>query len=261
MDAIVIAGGTPQPSDKLFSYSNGKPKAMIPIGDRPMIVWVLQAFSLANGVDDLIVVGIDDENDQQSLQREVNQQLTFLPNTGGLVSNGLAGLEHVYQKHGSHVNVIGCSSDIPHMQAHMIDDLIKLCQPLDRILYYAAITPDLMESAYPNAKRTYANFSDQPLAGCDIFVSTTKLLETNRDLWRKVVNARKNPLAMAWTIGFKTLFKLAIGRLSVQDATALAGRLLEADQPIGVVYPPYAQLAMDGDKPHQIDILREKIAK
>ncbi len=254
----MIAGGIPAKENPLFEYSQGKPKAMIDIKGEPMIVWVLQALSAATYIDDLIVVGIDQAKDQDCITQSLDptQSIHFLPNHGGLVSNGLAGLEFVYKKYGEHRPVIGCSSDIPHMQPHMVDDLIDRCRPFERILYYAAVTPEQMENQYPQASRTYANFADQKLAGCDIFVSTTRMLNTNRGLWRKVINARKNPLAMAWTVGFVPLIKLATGRLSVDDAAKLAGRLLEDDRPIGIVYPPFAQLAMDGDKPHQIDILR-----
>lgn len=259
MDAIVIAGGIPEPESKLFPYTLGKPKAMIEIGDKPMIAWVLLALSAAKVVDELIVVGLDDLGDQQLIQQIIEQPLTFLPNHGSLVANGLAGLDHVYTQHGRHVNVIGCSSDIPHMRAPMIEELVTLCQPMDRILYYAAVTPDQMKQAYPNAQRTFANFAGQPLAGCDIFVSTTKMLDTDKELWHRVINARKNPLAMAWTVGFRHLIKLALGRMSVEDAASLAGRLLGSNQPIGIVYPAHAQLAMDADKPHQVDILRETL--
>ena len=257
MDAIVIAGGTPKPTDPLYVYSQGKPKAMIDIKGRPMIVWVLEALHKAKSIDGLIVVAIDNPADQAMIQAEVDKPIKFLLDAGGLVSNGLKGLDHVYKTHQKHVPVIGCSSDIPHIQPHMVDDLVDRCRPFDRILYYGAVTPEVMGQAYPDAKRTFANLAGEQLAGADIFVSSTRLLETNEALWNKVINARKNPLAMAWAVGLWPLFKLATGRMTVDDAAALAGRLLEDDRPIGVVYTPFAELAMDGDKPHQIDILRQ----
>ncbi len=258
MDAIVIAGGIPSEKSPLYKYSQGKPKAMIDINGKPMIAGVLEALNGANGVDKLIVVGLENKEDQTLISQSLkpSHPISFLPDHGGLVANGLAGLQHVYEQHGRHVEVIGCSSDIPHMEDHMVDGLIDLCRPFERILYYAAVTPEQMDAVYPDANRTFANFAGQKLAGCDIFISTTRLLDTDREMWRKMINARKNPLAMAWAVGFGSLIKLAIGRMTIDDAAALAGRMLEADRPIGVVYPGFPQLAMDGDKPHQIEILR-----
>ena len=37
MDVILTAGGTPTPEEPLYAYCNDLPKAMIPIGDKPMI--------------------------------------------------------------------------------------------------------------------------------------------------------------------------------------------------------------------------------
>jgi NDP-sugar pyrophosphorylase family protein len=37
MDAIITAGGIPQPGDPLYVYSNGDSKALIDIAGKPMI--------------------------------------------------------------------------------------------------------------------------------------------------------------------------------------------------------------------------------
>ena len=43
MDAIVIAGGIPQPEEPLYEYTQGIPKAMLNIAGKPMVQWVLDA--------------------------------------------------------------------------------------------------------------------------------------------------------------------------------------------------------------------------
>ena len=43
MDAIVIAGGIPQPEDPLYTYSHGDSKALIDVAGKPMVQWVLDA--------------------------------------------------------------------------------------------------------------------------------------------------------------------------------------------------------------------------
>ena len=42
MDCIVLAGGIPRPEDPLFPHTQGKPKALIRIGQAAMIEYVLQ---------------------------------------------------------------------------------------------------------------------------------------------------------------------------------------------------------------------------
>ena len=58
MDAIVTAGGIPQPGDPLYSYSHGNSKALIDIAGKPMIQWVLDALGDAKHVDNVIVMGL-----------------------------------------------------------------------------------------------------------------------------------------------------------------------------------------------------------
>ena len=43
MDAVVLAGGIPQPNEPLYSYSHGEAKALIDMAGKPMIQWVLDA--------------------------------------------------------------------------------------------------------------------------------------------------------------------------------------------------------------------------
>ena len=43
MDAIVTAGGIPQPGEPLYEYTLGASKAMLDVVGKPMIQWVLDA--------------------------------------------------------------------------------------------------------------------------------------------------------------------------------------------------------------------------
>ena len=54
MDAIVIAGGNPQPQESLYAYSRGNPKALIDIAGKPMVQWVLDALGGAQSVDRVV---------------------------------------------------------------------------------------------------------------------------------------------------------------------------------------------------------------
>ena len=51
MDAVIIAGGIPQPQDPLYAYSKGDAKALIDIAGKPMVQWVLDALGEAKTID------------------------------------------------------------------------------------------------------------------------------------------------------------------------------------------------------------------
>lgn len=257
MDAIVLAGGIPQPGEPLYPITQGRPKAMIPMGGEPMIGRVINALRHAKQIDHIIVVGLDDPADREALQPFPVD--AFLDNQGSLVANGMAGLRWLAHHRPETEVIVGCSSDIPHLRGHMVDHLLELCHPFDRLLYYPAITRALLEQRYPAANRTYAVFKGGvQLAGADIFVMQTAFLNTDHTLWEELTQARKSPWQLARVVGWATLFKLIFKRLSVDEAAAVGGRILGSDRPLGVVLPPFPELAMDADKPHQVKILQEK---
>ena len=45
MNAIVTAGGIPQPGEPLYEVTQGGPKALLDIAGKPMVQWVLDALS------------------------------------------------------------------------------------------------------------------------------------------------------------------------------------------------------------------------
>jgi hypothetical protein len=55
------------------------------------------------------------------------------------------------------------------------------------------------------------------------------------------------------------LLKFLFRRVSLADIETTAERLI--NQPAKVVLSPYAELAMDADKPQQVDLLREDLRR
>ena len=58
MDAVVTAGGIPQPDELLYPYTLGKPKALLEICGKPMVQWVLNALGGAKRVENVILIGL-----------------------------------------------------------------------------------------------------------------------------------------------------------------------------------------------------------
>ncbi|MEM7799155.1 MAG: nucleotidyltransferase family protein [Chloroflexota bacterium] len=254
MIGIVAAGGIPSPDHSLYAYTQGMPKAMIEINGRPMVESVVDALLDSQRIKEVIVVGLP--QDLGGLLNTLSAPI-LLPDEGSLVANAAAGLRWVRENRPEVSTVIGCSSDIPHLSGKMVDHLIAACRPYDRILYYTFVSKDQIEERYPGAKRTYVYFSDREMvAPGDIFLSQVKILDTDMALWDKLTGARKYPLQVARIIGFQTLIKFALRRLTLDEAATIGGRLLGSDLPVGIYDSPYAEMAMDGDKPAQIELLR-----
>ncbi len=98
------------------------------------------------------------------------------------------------------------------------------------------------------------------ICGGDMNVGRLKLiLNDDTDLWEKITNSRKSPLKQAALIGFGTAFKLLTGQLSLQQAeTNIMARLKIKGK---AIVCPYAEVGMDVDKPHQLEIMRADLKK
>ena len=116
MDAIIIAGGIPQPDDPLYAYSNGDAKAMIDVAGKPMIQWVLDALGGARQVDNVILIGVSPKT-----SLTCTKPLHYVSNQGRMLANIISGINKALELNNMTKYVLVVSSDIPALKPHMVD--------------------------------------------------------------------------------------------------------------------------------------------
>jgi hypothetical protein len=123
--------------------------------------------------------------------------------------------------------------------------------------YYNLITREVMEARYPGANRSFVKLKDAEVCGGDLNVVRVAAAYGNDELWERLISARKNVFKQAALFGFSTLLLMLIRRLSLEDAVP------RVEKQLGIkgraVLCPYAELAMDVDKPHQFEILHKDL--
>jgi GTP:adenosylcobinamide-phosphate guanylyltransferase len=253
MDAIVTAGGIPQPGESLYEFTQGGPKALLDVAGKPMIQWVLDALSGAPSVDRVVIIGLPEESNLVCSKR-----VTFVPNQGGMLENVRAGMQKVLDLNPQAHHVLTVSSDIPAVTSEMVTWMVETVSASDHDIYYCVITRQVMEARYPNSKRSYTRLKDAEVCGGDMNVVRALTAATNEALWEKIVAARKNVLKQASLIGYDTLLMLVFRRLTIQQAEKIASQRLDISGK--VVLCPYAEIGMDVDKPHQLEIVRADLA-
>jgi len=254
MYAIVTAGGIPKPEDPLYEYTQGQSKALLEIAGKPMVQWVLDAVGASEKIEKVVIVGLDPESGVSC-----QKPLTYIPNQGSMLDNVRASIDKVVELNPDADLILMVSSDIPALTTEMVDWSIKTALETEDDLYYNLITKEVMEARYPGSNRSYIKFSDAEICGGDMNLARASVASGNDDLWERLISARKNPFKQAALFGYSTLFLLLTRRLSIHDA---APRI---SKQIGIrgraVFCPYAELAMDVDKPHQFEILRADLEK
>jgi len=253
MDAIVIAGGIPKPEDPLYEFTQGEPKALLDIAGKPMIQWVLDAISGSATVDRVVLVSLSEETGL-----ECSKPITYLADQGGLLENVRGGIEKVVEINPQAIKVLTVSSDIPTIKAEMIDWMVNENSDTDLDLYYTVIRREVMEARFPESNRSYTLLKDAELCGGDLNMIRSSTVHANVELWDRIVAARKNVFKQAALLGYGNLLLLLSRQLT------LAGAIKRVTEKMDItgkaVISPYAELGMDVDKPHQLEIVRTELA-
>jgi len=253
VDAIVTAGGIPDEKDLLYPLTRGGPKALLPIGGKPMIQWVLDALSDAKCIERVVVVGLSEESGLSC-----TKPLSFLPNQGSMLANIFAGAQKILTDNPSAGVLFSISSDIPALTAGMVDWMAGEVGAGEFDVYYNFITRDAMESRFPGSKRTYTRFKDIEVCGGDLTAFRSAMLTTDDGVWQELINSRKNVLKQAAVIGYGTLLLLLLRQLTIEDAVARVSKRLELRA--RAVRCPYPEIGMDVDKPAQLALLENDLA-
>ncbi|WKZ37576.1 MAG: NTP transferase domain-containing protein [Anaerolineales bacterium] len=254
MNAIVTAGGIPQPGDPLYAYSNGDSKALIDVAGKPMVQWILDALGDANLVDQVIVIGLTPKSGLTC-----KKPLHYISNQGRMLANIVAGVNKSLELKPKGEYVLVASSDTPALKSDMVDWLVKTTMQTKDDLYYGVCPREVMEARFPTSNRTYTRLKDMELCGADINVTHVRMVTDHLDTWEQLIGNRKSPLRQAMVVGLDTFFQLATRQFTLQ------GLVERASERIGIkaraIIWERAEPCMDVDKPHQLELMREDLAR
>lgn len=253
MDVIVMAGGVPKPDDPLYEYTQGQPKALLDIAGKPMVQWVLDAIAEAESIDQVVLISLSEESGL-----EFTKPITYVPDQGGLLQNVRAGIEKVVELNPDVRQVLTASSDIPAINAEMVDWLVSQVGDTDLDLYYTVIPREVMEARFPTSNRSYIRLKDAELCGGDLNMIRASTVNTDDELWDRIIAARKSVFKQAALMGYGNLFLLLSRQLTLGGAVKRVTKKMDVTGQ--AVFSPYAELGMDVDKPHQFEILQSDLS-
>lgn len=254
MDALLTAGGIPQPDELLYPYTQGKPKAMLDILGKPMIQWVLDALSGSRSVENVVLIGLTEDSGVTC-----KKPLTFIPNRITMIENILGGIHKVLEINPAATRVLLVSSDIPGINSEIVDWVIENSLSADVDLCYNVVTRQVIEARFPGSRRTFTRLKGIELCGGDMHVIHTSVASMNPQVWERLIASRKNPVKQAAIIGFDTLLLMLLRRITIDSAVERVTARL--DMTGKAIICPYAEIAMDVDKPGQLELMRANLAQ
>jgi molybdopterin-guanine dinucleotide biosynthesis protein A len=247
--AVILAGGEPDKADPLLEYAQARRKPLIKIAGKEMIRYVVEAIAGSSRIGRIFIVGLSPEDGV-----DFTAPVEYVEAAGGMLDNLVAGIEQVIKVDPDVERVVTSSSDIPLLTTEMVDYFVDICLETDHDLYYAIVEKSTMEARFPEARRSFVPLREGSFAGGDINMATVSAIQANLPLASQISESRKNVWQQVRLLGVGTLFKFAFRRLTIADAERVASRALGC--PGRAVITSYPEMAMDVDKPHQLDIVR-----
>lgn len=254
MIAIVTAGGEIEPNQPLYKVARGGLKSMINIAGKPMVQWTLDALGRSESITRVIVVGLPPETDLVCAH-----PLTLLSNTGDMINNIRAGAAEGRRLDADETHAIVATSDIPALRPETVDWLSCQFTELDQDIYYTLVERTMMETAFPGAQRSYTHLKDIQVCGGHIHCFRLGIALDENPLWKRLSDARKSPFRQASILGYDATLFMMLRQLSLKAAEAAVCKRLGVNGK--AVLCPYPEVGMDVDRPAQLDIMREYLAR
>jgi len=250
-DAVILAGGESSSElKKIAPYDN---EALILIGKYPMIYYVYQALAASPMIGKIVISG-PVEALCNIFSREEN---LYFVNGGSNAVESFAAAVKLLQEKGISEQVLILPTDIPFITREAIEDFITRCAQMGADFCYPVTSKEVNEAKFPGVSRTYVRLREGTFTGGNLFLIRSDVIEKGLDLAEKLVERRKNPLAMAKLFGPGLLFKYLLGRLTIPavehrfyQMTGIKGRALISD---------YAEIGVDVDKPSDLLLAQEHL--
>ena len=241
--AVVLAADRTS-NDPVAQAAKVPCKALAPVGNRPMVLRVLDALAESTPIDACILIGPPSEIVEREpllKKRLAVPGLLWLPPHATPSTSAAAAFACIPAA----TPVLLTTADHALLRPEMVeyfcrDALTTGCDVVAALASYAQIV-----ASYPGMRRTRTRFSEGDFCGCNLFAFLTPEGRAVADLWRRVENERKRPVKMLSELGWLVVLRYLLGRLSLKEALRRISQRMGVR--VGVVLLPFPEAAVDVD--------------
>jgi GTP:adenosylcobinamide-phosphate guanylyltransferase len=241
--AVILAADR-TPDDPVARAAKVCCKALTPVAGRAMVLRVLDALAESEAIGRPLLCGPPREAfDQNAALRNAvdSGRVEWLANEPTPSTSAGAALDKIPESR----PVLITTADHALLNHRIVDHFCGEAQASGHDLLVALAPRDLVESAFPEAKRTVLRFRDGAYCTCNLFVFMTPRARAAARFWRQVESRRKRPWRVMSLLGWAAVLRYLFGRLTLDSALKQVSRQMKLD--VGVVLMPYAEAAVDVD--------------
>jgi len=253
INVLILAGGKTKISLRKFSGKENKALIEIMFQSKPMIFQIIEGFKKAKYIDRIIVAG------PEEVQRLVKDSVDLTIPEGQTIMFTLKSGIQLLQKDPL---ILISTCDIPLITEKHIDYFITECYKYpDFDLYYPIIDKEVYQKSYPSPdlRRVYANLLEGSFTGGNISLINPQIITNFEETINQFIYFRKHPLKMARLLGPQITLKYLRRYLSVRDLEKKFSELFAGFKGKAIPSPP--EIALDIDKPMQLEKIREMITE
>lgn len=256
---MLLAGQ--RPGENAFAQSHGVAyKALIPVGGEPMIGRVARTLLQSPSIGRIVVLAQEPEDllaGEQAWMAD-DPRISTSASGDGIASSiaAIAGCDV------APFPLVVTTADHALLTAEMVESFLAAAAgPVD--VAVALVARETIEAGYPETRRTWLRFSDGDYSGANLFALRSPSARHALDLWATVEKDRKKAIRLM--LRFGPLFALRALTRTISLDGALAAVAGKVGVRVKAVRLPFAEAAIDVDKPADLDlaerILSRRIAR
>lgn len=236
MNALILAGkkdiGNLESNTKLTN------KALLMLNETPMIEYVVNALRASELVDDIVVVG-PEEDLAPVLENKVKK---ILNSADSIVENVKIGLDYFP----GDCKILVLTSDIPLLTGEIIDHFIKKCEQYNALFYYPIILKETIVKKYPETARSYIYLKEGIFCGGNMVIVAKPIFDRNKQLLDELYQNRKDVKKYVSILGVKFLMKYLLKTLTIKEIEEKAAEIV--GYPVKSVLIEDPEVMIDLDK-------------
>ncbi|MEP5761864.1 MAG: nucleotidyltransferase family protein [Litoreibacter sp.] len=235
--ALVLAGARSS-GDPLCDHEGVDTKALIEIGNAPMIAHVIQALKGSNASAPIYVLGGDKGLLEAALH---DQDIAHIDATGAGPAASLANALGA----GVSTPLLVTTCDHPLLTHEIVEHFVTASRESGADICVGFARRATIEATFPGSRRTYLPFGSRDFSGCNLFYLANERAAGALEAWKTVEAERKRPWRMARRLGLGFLLRMFFAKHSTDRVFALLSRRFGTH--VRPVVLPFAEAAVDVD--------------
>jgi GTP:adenosylcobinamide-phosphate guanylyltransferase len=220
----------------------GKP--FVPVGGKPMVLRVLDALAESQQVQYRLLCGPPAEALRQlpELQARIdNVNVGWIENQATPSTSAAYALQILRDK----IPVLVTTADHALLSAQIVDYFCSQARNSGCDIVVGLAAHEVVKAAYPQTRRTATKWRDGAYCSCNLFAFLTPQAWVAAEFWRKVEHQRKKPLRLIRSLGWMTVLRYLLKRLTLTAGLESISRRLGIKA--GAVILPFPEAAVDVD--------------